>query len=201
MWKAVAAIVVILALLCCVGGAGAGGWWWWTQQAAVSTSGAADDVVDVVADAPVDHLTLGKAAYDAKEYEQALREFDALVLAEPKSGVALSWRGRTYAQLELLDRAEPDLDEAARRLATDLETWRSLGWVRAKREDDEGAIRAFDEAIRLDGKEARLYVDRGNAYFRLGNRARALDDATRACDLGEATGCTLRDRISSVSGR
>lgn len=201
MWKAAAAIVVILALLCCLGGAGAGGWWWWTQRAAVTTSGTTAAATEAAPEAAVDHLVLGKAAYDAKKYEEALREFDALVLADPKSGVALSWRGRTYAQLELFDRAEPDLDEAARRLKTDVETWRSLGWVRAKKEDDEGAIRAFDEALRLDGSQARLYVDRANAHFRLGNRAGALDDATHACDLGEATGCTLRDRISSVPGR
>lgn len=201
MWKAATAIVVILALLCCVGGAGAGGWWWWTQRAGGAPTTTTTEATDVLSDAPVDHLALGKVAYDAKQYEEALREFDALVLAEPKSGIALSWRGRTYAQLDMLDRAEPDLDEAARRLGGDVETWRSLGWVRAKREDDEGAIRAFDEVLRLDGSDGRTWVDRANAYFRLGNRGRALDDATRACELGESTGCLLRDRIHAVSGR
>lgn len=207
MWKLLAIVVALGVGLCFLGSAAGGAWWWFNRgvQVAPGTDGAATPVVPPEPPSSgvssVNHVDLGMAAYAEGRLEDALREFDAAVDQNPRDGVALSWRGRTYAEQKMYDRALPDLEDAAKLLPGDFETWRALGFVRVHSEDDSGAVDAFTHALALSPKETHLLVDRANAKFHAGDRAGSLVDATAACDAGVEDGCVLRDRISSVHGR
>lgn len=206
MWK-ILGVVAVLALATCVCGGAAGAAYWLragdgqvTGPGSATTPGGEGNGETTApgaegeADKP-NPFPGGMAAYEAGRYEEALSAFDDAVRANPQDPIPMSWRGRTYARLERLDRAETDLDDASKRLPNDLETWRSLGWVRDRKGDDQEALLAWDHAIGLAPADAKLKLSRANTNFKLGKRLAAVDDATAACDLGLEEGCTLRARL------
>ena len=63
---------------------------------------------------------------------------------------------------------------------SDPDSYRRRGVVSYRLGDIDGAITGFDQAIRLDPGFAAAYIDRGIAFYRLNERARAFADIEHA---------------------
>lgn len=74
------------------------------------------------------------------------------------------------------------------RPATPYDMAYSEGYTSIRNGDLEGAIAAFSEAITLEPDRPEAYLERGDAYYGVGNIDAVIEDYTRAADLYEQAG-------------
>ena len=115
-----------------------------------------------------------------KNLEKALR-------LKPYSGKLYKVRGNGYFALKKQDKGIRDY-ETAIGLSLDLEAsphlyyyWRGLELY--KLEDYEGAVRNFDEAIKLIPDNPLYYSNLGNAYFQMGEKQKGIENYDKAIKL------------------
>lgn len=102
---------------------------------------------------------------DFVSLDKAVAHFGRMLVAEPAN--AAHWfnlRGVANYNLDRLDAAMSDFDEAIRRNAQASIYFSNRGLVRARQKNFDQAIIDFDQAVRLEPKNALAFVNRGNAY-------------------------------------
>lgn len=127
---------------------------------------------------PRDDTTLynrGNAHYFKGEFDRAVRDYSDVIKGDNRNSWAFSNRGKCYAHLAEYNKA---INDFTRVLALEPQNLRAL-WDRAQAYLELGqfdkAIADYTEALKLDSN-AGLYLDRGCAFARKGNFARALED-------------------------
>jgi len=130
----------------------------------------------------------GFAWYMKKEYDKAIKDYDEAIRLNPANGWATNGRGNAWFALKEYDRAMRDYDDAIR--LDPKSAWafnnRAITWSNKKRYDK--AISDHEEAIRLDPKESTFYCNLAWVLIsypeaKLGDNARAIELARKACDL------------------
>ena len=211
MWKWIVGIALVGGLLLCVAGAVAGGWVLQSQRRQTEIALRAEEETELAAakiavenaknNARATRLQAARAAYGAGEWEAAVTGFTEVLREDPDSLEATFGRGRSLARLTRLSAAAADLRVVTQKQPDHGEAWEALAWVYTKDGLDAEAVAALDRLLALDDPNARGFRDRADARYRTGDVAGALADAKQACALGLTEGCTLEERIRSVSGR
>ena len=118
-----------------------------------------------------------KTKMRAGSNEEALQDLDAALSQRPADAETRALRGEAYLNAEL---ATVEPCKKYGQPTADKSRWVVGGPARAYRcqrgPDITGAIKEFDEALRLKPDLAWAYADRGTAYFFLGNRQQAATD-------------------------
>ena len=99
---------------------------------------------------PSPEIELGHALELAHRFDEALEEYDRAASVAPSSPAGPLEGGTRCARWGLPDEALPRLEEAVRRGAHDADTFHTLGLVRLRLNDLEGAEKAYREGLRAD---------------------------------------------------
>ena len=131
------------------------------------------------------HYALGSVHFQRKEYAEAEREFSRCVELKPDSGEALNFYGRTLIELKRLPEAVGVLRKttALPLYATPDLAYTNLGSALHLLGDHAGAIRAYQEALKIDPPtvpRALLYLEVGRLYISQGENARAREALAQA---------------------
>ncbi len=141
------------------------------------------------------HYTLGSVYFQRKELQEAEREFRTATELNPKSGEAFNYLGRTL----LLQGRWSEATEALK-TATMLPLYPTpdiaftdLGWVLEKQGDLDGAVAAYESALRTDPPNIpRSYIHLwiGRLYMKQGNvpKARGALSQAKSLDPNGAVG-------------
>ena len=124
------------------------------------------------------HYALGSIHFQRKEYAEAEREFSRCIELMPDNGEALNFYGRTLIELKRLPEAVAALRKATALplYATPDVAYTNLGSALQMLGDQAGALRAYQEAIKIDPPtvpRALLYLEMGRLYVMQGENAKA----------------------------
>ena len=124
------------------------------------------------------HYLLGHVYFLRKEYTDAEREFRTCVNLDPNNGEALNYRGRTLIFMSRLPEAIEVLRKAVTLplYATPDKAYVNLGWALHQQGDSPGAIRAYQEALKIDPPNvprALVYLELGRLHMQQGEDGKA----------------------------
>jgi tetratricopeptide (TPR) repeat protein len=141
------------------------------------------------ADPDVDkYFSDGKAAFDMKKYDEAIKCFDKAIELDPKNVEAYKSRGSTK-----------DFNEVIKLDPKDENAYCNRGFVKDDLKDYAGAIVDYDKVIELIPKSsAYVYYRRGISKYHLGDKRDALEDLKKAEDLGYTQ---ASDKIKEIQGK
>ena len=106
---------------------------------------------------------LGNAYLGEKNYEDAIRSFRAVLATEPRNGNAMKLLGESYKMVEDFGPAVDFLLQAASFLPDDPEIFDSLGFIYEKNKRYEDALKAYEQAYRLNpALQYKASIDRIN---------------------------------------
>jgi type IV pilus assembly protein PilF len=124
------------------------------------------------------HYALGSIHFQRKEYAEAESAFRRCIALKPDNGEALNFYGRTLIELKRLPEAVVALRKATTLplYATPDVAYTNLGSALQTLGDNAGALRAYQEAIKIDPPtvpRALLYLEVGRLYVLQGENAKA----------------------------
>ncbi|MEM8607477.1 MAG: tetratricopeptide repeat protein [Myxococcota bacterium] len=135
---------------------------------------------------------------EAGEVEDAIRNYDRVLELQPRYADALAFRGQAYAKKDQLNDAERDLLHAIRIDPANLDAYRGLDTVLSRQERLDEAIAHWNRYLKRRPKDAAALFERSGAYYRKGERDRALQDVKAACKLGNEEACSTQRRFASA---
>ncbi len=206
------AIVALLLLVC--GGAltlgGYAGFEWWRVNGAPevpvvaatpATPGSPEAVMVAEAPAAAASCEEGAAAFGAKDYERATTLLDVCLEHAPEREDLRMLRGRSWAASGRYERAVTDLSRALDVRPEDAAGWEALVYSQVKSENDRAALGTLERWLDKQPDAAVALRLRADVRYRLGELGLAVDDASRACALGDADACLLETRMKDARRR
>lgn len=187
-------LIVSLANLALVTGAG---------SAMAQTSPTAEATIPPASATPgsyTQQFEAARALARAGDREQALRAFDALLLAHPGNSDVLLGRGQLHAWMKHWPQAEADLRAAADASPGYADVWTALGNTYLWSDRPDQAVEAYSQWIALKPDAADARIARGRAYRAAGNTAAARADFETAATLG-ADSTQVEDYLGSLTLR
>ena len=145
----------------------------------------------------------GIAWNEKKEFDKALTDYNEAIRLDPKYASAFHCRGNAWYNKKDYDKAIADYNEMIRLDPKYADAYidRGLAWD-AKKEYD-NAVADYNEAIRLDPKAAMAFNNRATVWatcprekYRDGKKA--LESATRACELSNWTGAVYLNTLAEA---
>jgi tetratricopeptide (TPR) repeat protein len=127
-----------------------------------------------------------KLGLESSMFNKKIHYFTKAVELNPKLAVAYEKRGRLYYFQEKYDQMSLDFRRFTTLKPSDPEGFRMLGLAQLKLGNFAEAIKKLSRAIELDPQLASAYLHRGEAYYRKGLMQRAIEDSTKAIQLGKA---------------
>ena len=124
------------------------------------------------------HYALGSIHFQRKEFADAEREFRRCVTLKPDDGEAMNFHGRTLIELQRLPEAVDVLRKTTvlPLYATPDKAYSSLGYALSLQGDNAGAIRAYQEALKIDPPtvpRSLLHLELGRIYMAQGETIKA----------------------------
>ncbi|MBI3474876.1 MAG: tetratricopeptide repeat protein [Acidobacteria bacterium] len=160
-------------------------------------------LVEVGQDTPQYRLILGKAHYNRGEYDDALRELEAAVLADPKLPFVHFNLGLTYVRKQDYERAHAEFKK-------DLEidpdvafTYEQLGSLESTLRQDDEASNNYRRAVKLDPRLASAHMGLAKIEERRKNYPAALAELDQVIrlDTANASARYLRGQVLLRVGR
>ena len=131
--------------------------------------------------------SLGVVKSDAKDYADAIVNFDKAIELNPEYVRAYYERGRAQSYLGDYDSAIASCTQVLKMDPDETDAYYGRGSIKAHLGDYAEAILDLDKAIELDAQHAETYSNRGGIKFRLGESEEAHGNAEKAQSLYEAT--------------
>ncbi|MCX5848920.1 MAG: tetratricopeptide repeat protein [Deltaproteobacteria bacterium] len=130
------------------------------------------------------HIVRGQIYFDLGQYQQAIDDFNKVILLKRDFVTSYNNRGCAYAKLGQYQKAFEDFNEAIRLHQDFADAYNNRGCAYANTGQPRLAIEDFDKAIRLNKYFANAYNNRGSVYLNQGNTHMGCLDAEKACELG-----------------
>lgn len=125
------------------------------------------------------HLALG-------DNQKAYTDFNHWVNIDPQNGSAYSLQGLSLFRLDRTQEALAAYNQALQLDPNDFNVWTNRGTLYFnKLKNYQQALSDFNQAISLNPEYGPAYLNRSRAYYMLNDRARALEEARKAEQLGE----------------
>jgi len=131
----------------------------------------------------------GHAAFKT-DLGRAIELYTLALRFDPDNAKAYCWRGIAYQRSGQPERALNDLQQA---IAINPHLYLDDLLLKQGRLDE--IIAAWDRLLQLEPDNAKAHMERGGTYYRKRDLAAALQDATRACELGHKEACRLVQRL------
>ena len=138
-------------------------------------------------------LSNGIDQYWEGEYELAIGNFNAVILANAKNAEAYCYRGMCYRDLKQLDKAFPDFNKAIALDPKYGKAYYERGMCYIYKNDSDNSIEDFTMAINNGLKTQDVYYYRGYVRFMVGKTNDAISDFTSCIALDpKNSGSTAR---------
>jgi tetratricopeptide (TPR) repeat protein len=128
-------------------------------------------------------IARGNTAYDKKDYDKAISEYNEAIRLNPNNARAYRERGRAYYRKKEYDKVLNDCTEAIHLDQCYAPAYNTRGTAYYEKKDHEKAISDYTKAIRLDPNYTFAYENRGLAYYRKKEYEKAISDYTDAIRL------------------
>jgi tetratricopeptide (TPR) repeat protein len=130
-----------------------------------------------------DDVKAGRAAFDERNYDKAIRLFTKAIEIEPKAAFAYINRGYAWEKKGNYDKGIADLTKAIEinPMFADAYFNRAYAWY--GKGDSDKAIADLTKAIEINPKHAIAYSNRGNVWEKKRNYDKAVVDYTRAIEI------------------
>ncbi len=142
-----------------------------------------------------------------KEYADAARAYQQLLLREPRSAVLLNKLGIAYHQQAMLDQAKKCYERATKADKTYASAYNNLGTVHYQRKRYRKAIQEYKKALEIKNDMPAVYSNLGYAYFEDKKYDEAMQAFRQALALdpnvferSHGTGTLLQDRSVNDHG-
>ena len=133
----------------------------------------------------------------ARNYEQALADFNRAIDLKPQYSDALSGRGETYRFMERYEEALTDFNRAIDLDPEDAWVIISRGETYRSMDRYEEALTDFNRAIDLDPEWAWAIASRGQTYWFMDRHEEALTDFNRAIDINPEDAWAIAERAET----
>ncbi len=132
---------------------------------------------------------------EQRQSSAAIEMFDTALALDPGNADIHYWRARAYLNQNQLKPAFQDLDQAITLNSGKYEYYQLIDWVLAQHRDWKRIIAYWDRYIALNPEDDRAYVERGGAYYRMGDMKSAVANAKIAADMGNPQGKEAYERF------
>jgi len=112
---------------------------------------------------------LGKAAHDAGNFEEAVKQFTIVTVADPKQDVAFANLGNSYHALKKEDDAAAAYQKAIQLKPTEPAYYNNLGLALGSAKKLDEAKAAFEQAATIDPSKAGEYLFNAGAMYNNNN--------------------------------
>jgi tetratricopeptide (TPR) repeat protein len=129
------------------------------------------------------YFNAGFAHYEAKEYREAIADFNRVLQITSNDIDTLFYRSRSYDEIKGYDGAIAGYTELIRLKPDTVEAYNNRGKAYAAKGEYDRAIADYNQAIRLNPNLANAYINRGIAYQNKGDNDRAIADYNQAIRL------------------
>ncbi len=136
----------------------------------------------------------GETKYFAKDYKNAIVEFDKAIELNPEHIRAFYKRGNSKFKLENYTGAIDNYTHAIKINPQHARAYYNRGHAKFKLENYISAIDDYTHAIKINPENARAYIYRGSTKFRLENYVGAIDDYTHAIKINPENAVTYSNR-------
>jgi tetratricopeptide (TPR) repeat protein len=128
--------------------------------------------------------------YKNAQYNKAIEHFTIALSMENNSSYYIN-RGSSFYELKQYDNAISDFKQAINLAPNEAGAY-AYAWcgnVYYVKKSYHEASEYFSKAIAIVPNNAVLYLNRGYAQFKIGNKSTAASDFKKACELGNEDGC------------
>jgi tetratricopeptide (TPR) repeat protein len=146
------------------------------------------------------HIRLGHRQYRNKNFQEALKEYEKAVKADPGNAEAHYWRGRARLNTGRFDPAAEDFKTVVKLKPDFSEAYDNLGWLSARQGDYDEGIFYLTKSLELKPQNAWAHYNRGNMLLKRGDTENALEDFEKACKLGFQEGCKAYEEFKNQGG-
>jgi len=119
-----------------------------------------------------------RAHFESGNYSAAAKAGQILVGLKPDSDVGSYWLSKCYYKL-----AEQSLNELGKVAPNSYRVYQLKGETQFARQDMQQAILAFEEALKLEPRDAELLFQLGRSHYYLGNFSSALEVLSKSLEL------------------
>jgi tetratricopeptide (TPR) repeat protein len=129
------------------------------------------------------YFVRGTAKYQARQYQDAIADYDRAIAINPQHANAYVGRGTAKYGLGKYQAAIPDHDRAIEIDPEYATAYNNRGLAKYSLGQNQAAINDYDRAIEIDPQAADPYNNRGTAKFKLGEYQAAINDYDRAIEI------------------
>jgi tetratricopeptide (TPR) repeat protein len=126
--------------------------------------------------------------YKNARYNKAIEHFTIALSMGNNSSYYIN-RGSSFYELKQYDNAISDFKQAINLAPNEAGAYAWCGNVYYVKKSYYEASEYFSKAIAIVPNNAVLYLNRGYAQFKIGNKSTAVSDFKKACELGNEDGC------------
>ena len=143
--------------------------------------------------APLDSMTVaqlenaGDEARATKDYETAIKYFEAAIRKQPKNAVLYNKLGLSQLKNGDLPAAQVNFRTALKRNSKYSDAMNNLGAIKYMQKDFGAAAKQFKKAVAMDETRAVFHINLGSAWFAQKKLEQAIVEYTRALDLDPAS--------------
>src|SRR5437773_573839 len=130
-------------------------------------------------DSSENHFLAGSSLLAEKKYQEALKEFEASITADPKAARAYVARAFVYNELQRYQEAIADCNKAIALNSKDAAAYNNRGWAQLHLKHYDDAIADFTAAISHENAFL-YYANRAAAYVYIPKYAEAIQDYREA---------------------
>jgi Tfp pilus assembly protein PilF len=130
------------------------------------------------------------------KFDKALEDYNRVIALQPSSPQAYYNPGILHAQAGLFDKAIEYFSQSITLDPEYADAYNSRGMAYSLLNQFDRALDDFSRALALNRNPVAVYVNRGELYLKSGRNDLALTDFQKACDLGDAIGCGLVQKVT-----
>lgn len=134
-----------------------------------------------------------------QEYDKALAQFNYAERLNPDNPDIYQRRARVLADLNQINLASNDLKKSISLDPENYGAYALLDWVLAREGKYEEIVRYWDQYIHFKPGHSSAYVERGGAYFQMGNYNDAVMNAKIAAEMGNPLGIETYEKFKHLA--
>jgi uncharacterized protein len=140
----------------------------------------------------------GEGFFKEERWNEALGSFNEAITIDPESIPAYSNRAATWIKKGDLDPALADYRRVLQMAPTHFDTYLSMSWIYAQRQQWDSGIELWSELIKLQPGNGKAYFERAHhASFKHDNK-KTHDDLSQSCSLGYTDGCAMLKHLGGL---